>query len=259
MFNRILDEVRERLDSGPRGNLSSLFRESLLWSGWRSAEMQLDVGAPLSRLVKLIPIARMAGVPVFMVEWDSESLPRVVEKRAVHRALASKAARHLLVYVTSDDRQAAFVWAESRRVGGRNRVETRTLPFVAGSPARTTVEQLAKLAFDPGEFDLLGEVPPSLVLERLKAAFDVEAVTTRFFSSYKNVFEATRDAIQGLCVDDRHLFTQRLFNRLMFIVFLERKGWLAVNDRRDYLRSLWEDHLSWRRDQIGRASCRERV
>ena len=37
---------------------------------------------------------------------------------------------------------------------------------------------------------------------------------------------------------------QTLFNRLMFVHFLSRKGWLSINDDKDYLRALWNDYQS---------------
>ena len=42
--------------------------------------------------------------------------------------------------------------------------------------------------------------------------------------------------------EDKHLFTQILFNRLMFVYFLSRKGWLKFNGETDYLNALWHDH-----------------
>ena len=40
--------------------------------------------------------------------------------------------------------------------------------------------------------------------------------------------------------DERRLFCQTLFNRLMFLYFLQRKGWLTFNGERDYLEALWK-------------------
>lgn len=73
-------------------------------------------------------------------------------------------------------------------------------------------------------------------------AFDVEAVTNAFFATYRDVFQAVEASVKGVSGDTRRLFTQRLFNRLMFIVFLEHKGWLQFQDRPDYLYALWEDY-----------------
>ncbi len=76
-----------------------------------------------------------------------------------------------------------------------------------------------------------------------KKAFDVEAVTDRFFADYKSVFTRVENAVEGIPdnnPEEKRLYTQRLFNRLMFLRFIEKKGWLTYNDSQNYLRSLFE-------------------
>ncbi len=74
------------------------------------------------------------------------------------------------------------------------------------------------------------------------AAFDVEAVTKRFYAVYESVFKEVEGQIQNVAGDKR-LFTQSLFNRLMFVHFLSKKGWLKFNGRTDYLAALWEGRI----------------
>jgi hypothetical protein len=101
---------------------------------------------------------------------------------------------------------------------------------------RTISEQLAKIAPDAGDTALQVHL-------KVDEAFDVEAVTEAFFADYRRLFEIVEQRITGLDdADALRLFTQRLFNRLLFITFLERKGWLIVDGREDYLRALWDDH-----------------
>ncbi len=76
-----------------------------------------------------------------------------------------------------------------------------------------------------------------------KAAFDVEAVTDKFFADYQRVFARVENAVDGTPENDteaKRLYTQRLFNRLMFLRFIEKKGWLTYNGNRDYLRALFK-------------------
>ena len=78
-------------------------------------------------------------------------------------------------------------------------------------------------------------------LNAWRAAFDIETVTKRFFGEYHEVFEAAERAIKGIQgPEKRRLYTQRLFNRLMFAYFVQKKGWLEFNGRKDYLRALYE-------------------
>ena len=44
--------------------------------------------------------------------------------------------------------------------------------------------------------------------------------------------------------EEKKLFVQTLFNRLMFIYFLSRKGWLTFGGDKDYLNALWGDYRS---------------
>lgn len=63
--------------------------------------------------------------------------------------------------------------------------------------------------------------------------------------------------MQGIADPERgRLFTQRLFNRLMFLAFIQKKGWLAFDGSQDYLNALWRDY---RRDERGENFYRERL
>ncbi|MGP1347125.1 MAG: Eco57I restriction-modification methylase domain-containing protein [Phycisphaerales bacterium] len=75
--------------------------------------------------------------------------------------------------------------------------------------------------------------PPTTEAEWLKTwqpAFDVEKVTKRFYQDYAQVFHRVEDIIRrntDVAGDELRMFTQSLFNRLMFLRFIERKGWLV--------------------------------
>lgn len=73
-------------------------------------------------------------------------------------------------------------------------------------------------------------------------AWKVERVTNAFFKEFERLFHAAVAKITGVRGDTEIIFTQRVFNRLLFIRFLERKGWLSFNGRKDYLMALWEDY-----------------
>jgi len=75
---------------------------------------------------------------------------------------------------------------------------------------------------------------------KLETAFSVETVTRRFFEDYSECFDLVEARVTGLTTDsDKRLFTQTLFNRLMFLRFLEKKGWLKFGgNENDYLKRL---------------------
>ena len=86
--------------------------------------------------------------------------------------------------------------------------------------------------------NLFDEIDWSEARPRWISAWDVERVTRDFFREYRDVFERVESMVSGVS-GDRRLFTQRLLNRLMFLHFLSKKGWLRFNDSTDYLKALW--------------------
>src|SRR5207245_1741214 len=107
---------------------------------------------------------------------------------------------------------------------------------------RTATERLSMLDLGSISGDLFGLSPLS-IQRRHDEAFDVEAVTQRFFEQYRQVFERVEASNQGIADANRkRMFTQRLFNRLMFIAFIQKKGWLTFGSDRDYLEALWHDY-----------------
>lgn len=111
---------------------------------------------------------------------------------------------------------------------------------------RTATERISLLDIATLSPDLFG-LSPLVIQQRHDEAFNVEAVTREFFRTYRAIFEQTERGITAIKeAETRRLFTQRLFNRLLFIVFLERKGWLIFPEgdrqRHDFLQALWEAH-----------------
>jgi len=228
----LLRAIQSRLNEG---DLRGMFCETLRWGQPQGHPLTLSVGAPVNRSLILVPVAQLSGLPVFRVDWHNTQLPRLTERRAVYRALTPIHREHLLCYVTEDGKQTAFVWARERDA---KKVELRVLPYELGSRARTTIERLRELSFTLDEL-AMGEPPITKVIDKLNAAFDVEAVNENFFEQYEACFREVKSAVQkALDGDDEsaHQFTQLLFNRLMFCWFLQKKGWLG--GKPDYLLNL---------------------
>lgn len=111
-------------------------------------------------------------------------------------------------------------------------------------PARTAItHNLDKLVWpeDPAEADAW--------VKSWTQSFNVEKVTDRFFDDYVELFRrnetmvAQATAYEGaLC----RLYTQVLMNRLIFLRFVERKGWLKWQGDDQYLQALWTDYNATR-------------
>ena len=102
-------------------------------------------------------------------------------------------------------------------------------------PRRTAVQQVGNIFWSHKD--------KGSIRAALDEAFDVEPVTRAFFAKYKELFEAAEGSVTGFGSDEaerenKRRFVQTLFNRLMFVYFLQRKGWLAFQGDKDYLNDL---------------------
>ncbi len=227
-----LERIRQTLEScrQHQGNISalitSLFCEELGWGRPRGLMPRtLQPGAPVSRQVTAAPIAQMSGLPVYLIDCPDDRLPGTTARRAVQRALDPTHAEHVLVYVARNRSQLAFTRARQRSDG---KIELRTLPYDVGSPARTTVERLAELAFSLDELSD-GEPPITRVTDKLNAAFSVESVTKQFYQEVASWYFWALDHVRfpkdAPKTDGKdHVSLIRLITRLIFCWFLKEKG-----------------------------------
>lgn len=96
-------------------------------------------------------------------------------------------------------------------------------------------------------------------LDQLEAAFNIESVTQEFFEQYKNLFLQVRDEVETLLQTDPVIateftqkqidaanFAKKLLGQIVFLYFLQKKGWLGVepgqpwgSGAKDFLRRLF--------------------
>jgi hypothetical protein len=78
-------------------------------------------------------------------------------------------------------------------------------------------------------------------VDDIMAAFSVEKVTSEFFEAYKKLFLQTLDELNRLCTNDAALaaefaraeidradFSKKMLGQIVFLYFLQKKGWLGV-------------------------------
>lgn len=89
-------------------------------------------------------------------------------------------------------------------------------------------------------------------LETIKEAFSVEKVTEEFYEAYRYALKEV--IIKSLPEDypyqKRHSFAQLLLSRIMFLYFLQRKGWFKWKDYKQdirYIKNLWLRYKDWKR------------
>ncbi|MBC7194666.1 MAG: hypothetical protein H5U37_03325, partial [Caldisericia bacterium] len=76
-------------------------------------------------------------------------------------------------------------------------------------------------------------------------AFDVEKVTEEFFNKYKEILENITDYLKKKKIDEEHgrFFAIQLLNRMIFIYFIQKKGWLFWEENKHDYRYLYNLYL----------------
>ncbi len=206
-------------------DLRSLFVEELGWephSDRRYIEVE-DV------IYELQAVAHKRGMVVYtLVAGAGEALPDSSTRRKIERKLAKDVLEHFIVYATSD--KTSQVWQWVKREPGQPAV-VREHGF-AGEPTESLIQRLRGIAFSLEEEEQLG-LPD--VWGRIRASFDVEKVTKKFYDLFKKEHDAFLGFIEGLNdEDDCNWYASIMLNRLMFVYFVQKKGFLDNNP--NYLR-----------------------
>ena len=99
-------------------------------------------------------------------------------------------------------------------------------------PGEALVQKLEQLVFT---LDEEGDTTIVEVSGRVRAAFDVEKVTKKFYECFKKEHHVFLGFIEGIeNVADREWYASLMLNRMMFIYFIQKRGFLDGDT--DYLR-----------------------
>ena len=183
-------------------------------------------------------VAELDGVHVLYISLETEETDRVrkAEVDAAARLISEQLGDDLLlVFTDTSVSHLHFIHPDfaGARPTLRRMIVERELPH------RTSVQQVANIYWKYRESESIRAA--------LGEAFDVGPVTREFFREYKRIFDAAEAVVTGFGAgaDDREtrrMYVQTLFNRLMFVYFLQRKGWLTFRGGSDYLNALWNDY-----------------
>jgi hypothetical protein len=173
---------------------------------------------------EVTPVASKKGMTIF----HCPTFPTRKEMAEIDREVSRRSLERMIIF--TEEGSQIWRWPEPRKAGGTRFVNHE---FVNGNPSESLVQRLAAIAFTFEEEKNLNILR---VLERVRAAFNSEEVTNKFYKEFEDNQKALAEEIKGIQTeDDRSWYSSLLLNRLMFIYFMQRKGFL--NDDPHYLRS----------------------
>lgn len=165
----------------------------------------------------LTPVAEKRGVRIF----HCADVPDRPIRQRIEREVTKLAYEHLIIF--SDAARTRQVWQWVAREKGKPAAFREHLWLVAQSPD-PLLQKLDHIAFSLDEEEGLTLAGATV---RMRDAFDRERITKRFYEAFKQQHDRFLGFIEGLAsVTDRQWYASLMLNRLMFVYFIQKKGFL---------------------------------
>jgi hypothetical protein len=217
--------MSRRIDLVNVGDFRTLFLEELLWDRPDQKPIAVEVEGLHYTLEQ---VAGFAGLRV----WLCAVVPDRRTQRLIDKEVRKVSTERLLIFADRDVQE--WRWLQSPDTQGAGQPRLVTHRHRVGSQNQALDQRLEMIAVSfSDDVNLIG------MLRRMRRAFDAEQVTRRFYTEFIAKQRALSDAIEGIEEQsDRDWYAALTMNRLMFIYFLQRKGFMDRDP--NYLRSRLE-------------------
>ena len=175
-------------------------------------------------------IAEMSGVAVLEVfpTVPDGTLPDRNTSDKIHRQIEKLARENVIIFLDKDDDRSKSMMYWVKHEDGKRR--PRRHHYFKGQPGDLFMSKIDGMVIEMDELLPDGSIPISRVTSRLAASLDIEKVTKKFYSEFSGLRLKFIDLIEGIPNDaDRYWYASVLLNRLMFIYFLQKKGFIQNN------------------------------
>lgn len=213
-----------------------LFIEELGWSNPRNISESKFTLSKIGTFTKTL-IAELSGVAVYEIRSENGMIPNAEERKEIHKEISKLSFENLLIFLDKEEAQSLWYWMKRED----KKQYVRDHLFVKGQTGDLFLNKLSGLVIDIGDFDSSGNISVLEVANRLKKSLDIEKVTKKFYIEFKEEKNNFVEYIKGIKDDrDKHWYASITLNRLMFVYFLQKKGFVD-NRRENYLREKLEE------------------
>ncbi len=211
-------------------NFGELFIDVLGWS-----QPSTKKAVPLEiedKTYQYQRIAEASGVVVFEVTAKDGKIPEAKQRTAIHKEVTERIAENLLIFV--DEERTRSLWYWVKREGTKRYFRDHL--YVKGQPGDLFLSKLGSLVIDIADLEV-SEPSVIEIAQKLQSGFDIERVTKKFYKEFQEQHYDFLQFVRGIDNEvDRRWYTSVILNRLMFVYFLQRKGFINNKDL-DYLQN----------------------
>ncbi|RKU09110.1 SAM-dependent methyltransferase [Candidatus Poribacteria bacterium] len=215
------------------------FESLLVDLGWdrHKGEVKTEIreaGADESEYL-LTAIAEKRGLAVFLCSPTPDGMiPDSQIRRKIQQEVAKSVHEHIIIY--ADAEKTTQIWQWVKREPGKP-LARREQPYRREQSGEALIQKLETIAFsleEEADLTLLD------VTGRVRAAFDVERVTKRFYDHFKTEHARFLKFLKGIPNQEmERWYVSVMLNRLMFIYFIQKKDFL--NGDPNYLQTKLEE------------------
>ena len=200
-------------------NFDTLFIEEL---GWDRHAGGLSVRAD-ENMYTLEGVAEKRGVQIFSCQPDPNGMiPDYATRLKIEKQVTKSAYEHLIIFIDAD--QTMQIWQWVSRQPGQPTAYREHHYQARHHSGDSLIQKLEAITFTLNEEEGLTLTG---VVFRLHDVFYRDRVTKRFYDLFKQEHKAFLDFIQGITEQgDREWYASLMLNRLMFVYFIQRKGFL---------------------------------
>ena len=209
-------------------DFKKLFIDRLGWDRHQARPLVISAGAAAYTLEV---VAQKRGMVVYVCGPGPEgTIPDALTRREIDKEVTRTAYEHLIIF--TDRARTTQVWQWVKRQRGERTV-FRQHTYHTDQPGDSLIQKLLAIRFTLDEEEQLTQPE---VAGRVRQALDVDRITRRFYDFFKREHTAFLAFIDGISAQgDREWYASVMLNRLMFVYFIQKQGFLAGD--RDYLRN----------------------
>ena len=207
-FHRLLGEFK----------LEQLFNEL----GWERSTLKPQSVTVGGESFTLTNVAHKRGVAVFRCSPDSTGkVPARPLLLKIEKEAGKLAHEHLLAFADAGETMLTWLWVS--RIPGQP-TTTRTHTWHKGQSGESLRQKLSQIIWSLEEEEAITLTD---VITGLRNAFDRDRISKSFYDKFKAQHEAFAEFIEGLsAASDKAWYASLMLNRLMFVYFIQKKGFL---------------------------------
>jgi Eco57I restriction-modification methylase len=211
---------RQRIKNYLRqSDFESLFIEELGWDTVDSVLIPLTVDG---KNYSVRAIAQKRSFIAYQCRpEEDDTIPDSTIRRKIDRQITLYTREHIIIYDALATQEQVWQWVDK----DSKPAKSREYLCQSNQVGNLFLQKLDALAVSMEEEEKLALLS---VKEKARKAFDVEKVTKQFYTRFKQEHEKFLEFIQGIQSQfDREWYASLMLNRLMFIYFIQKEGFLA--------------------------------